>query len=230
MDGYSHQLAVFGNQFSNRTFMRYFGRNFENFSDEELVRFLYRMRDCARYSPLGHHIVNQVAWLFDPKIIESWQRKYPHTIRLRAGTSYFGYFDFEEPLPSEFIQTSIRKLQSIRKAQTEVANINHDLNVLFMQPESEELEYLIEEFRRKHLYTLNLLDSAYSGGVLKEVRARWEMLQASRALASRFKLSEYPKLPPPSKSNESFFLDDTLLIPLTDDEILELERDVVQDF
>lgn len=229
--GYDPKIALIGHQFSTEIFdRRYFRRDFSTFSNTEIRNLVYRLRDCARYSKRAHSLIENMDWFFSRKLLSDWQRLYPHVVSVRLGRSYTQFYSFEDPIPNSFLQPMERLLQQVRDANRNKEKIDSDLENLFLQPESPELRRAISSFLSKHSRTLMFLDFEYVGEVLNLVNTRREMLRASESLALRFRLSEYPKLPPPNQGSGERLIDDALLRPLTDEEIRELEQNVEQDF
>ena len=228
--GYDPKIALIGHQFSGEVFdRRYFRRDFSTFSDTEIRDLIYRLRDCARYSVRAHSLIEEMDWFFSKKSLSDWQRFYPLVATANISRGY-GIYHFEDPIPRDTLQPIESLLRQVRDAKRNRESIDNDLEDLFLQPESLELRRAISNFLAKHSRTLMFLDFEYVGEVLNLINARREMLRTSEALASRFRLSEYPKLPPPNQGSGERLIDDALLRPLTDEEIRELEQNVEQDF
>lgn len=228
--GYNLGLALFGHQFSDRIFIKNFGRPFSDFSDTEIVDFIYRIKDCSRYSSSARHVRKDVNWLFEEQTIKKWAGMYPIWVTQNINRKYYYYYNFTEALPRSYLSNVTSILKEVRNASQRKQKIEDDLDSIFAQPESPELHDTISDFLSDHSRTLMFLDANFAVEVLELIAARREMLRASEALAKQFQLSEYPKLPPPDTQANARLVDDALLRPLTDEEIRLLEQSVEQDF
>lgn len=220
LSGFDIDLAVWGHYFSDRHFNKHFGRNFSGLDADELLEVIAMMHDCARYSTSNRHIIGKVSWFFDPQTVGRWASLFP----------FGGLYGMSWDPSNNSVWVAQERFALIQQAAKTRETIDQSITELFLEPESPELKGKIDRLRTTVVKDLVFQEVSFIQEVLNLLSARDEMLRASEALAVQFRLSEYPKLPPPHNQADARLVDDALLKPLTDQEILLLEQSVEQDF
>ena len=223
INGYDQEKALWGHQFSEAVFTSRFGRSIRTFSNQELDRLIYKIRDCARFSEVASYTLKRVGWFFDKNTISRWASMFPFRTYARTDAQ----LGFNERFRDGYFRERQERLRAIQAASTSRNEIDGALERIFTLPESPELRAEMQAFSRMLTAKLVYQDIPYAEEVMSLYAAKLEMLRASEALAARFRLSNYPKLPAPDERSANVQVDDEVLKPLTDAEIEELEKPVL---
>lgn len=216
--GYNQDLALWGHQFSDKYFSSHFGRTLGDFSEEGLGRLIYKIRDCARISKQADFILERIDWFFDRSTVGGWTSRYGRSRLGFTGTFKNGYFE-----------ERLQRLQEIQAVGKKRAEIDQAIERILYMPESPELRVEMQSLSDLLRRTLVYQEVSYAEEIMSLYASKLEMLRASEALAEKFRLSSYPKLPAPDGQSAKLQVDDEVLKPLTDEEIEELEKPVFGD-